>query len=1071
VKFNGLFTDGRERKEPMRIKTSLKLLIALLVLFSLVTGPAGARASSTFASDAPAACTVYVDPDAPSAPHDGTSWAHAYLDFQTALTAPATVAGCEMWVAGGTYKPTAGVDRTATFNLKDGVAIYGGFLGGESSLSQRNWELNHTILSGDIGSPGVASDNSLHVVKGTDISSTAILDGFTIRDGYANGSLPDNNGAGMYTDHGCPTMNHVTFQDNVAGAGGGGMYNLACYSTFTNVNFSDNTANIGGGMYNHNSSRPSVMGVTFDNNTATQYGGGLYEIYSWSHLSDVIFTSNHAGYGGGMATDISDRPVLEDVTFQGNTAVHAGGGMYEISGFSTLTDVTFTGNQADFGGGMTIDTNTGGTSSLTNVTFIGNTGTTASSRGGGVYVYASSPTLTNVVFSGNTANTGGGMGNYASHPILTNVTFSGNTASSGGGIYNFGNGSSSSNSTLRNSLLWGDTGGEVYNDTVSSTSTSTISYSLVQSCKPGGTWNPACGTDSGHNLADADPLFLDAAHGGLLLTNTSPAIDAGNDALVTVGETDVAGDPRISGAHVDLGAYEFSVRFVDSRATTGLNNGTSWANAFTSLQSALAAGTHNWEIWVAKGTYKPSSTGDRSASFELKPGAMIYGGFAGTETTRSQRDWKANPTSLSGDLNGDDGSNFTNYADNSYHVVQADQLDSLAILDGFTITGGYADGYAALGIGGGIDVEYCNPLLKNLVIQYNFGALGGGVHIESSSPSLYNVSFNENQALYYGGGLDIDTGNPVLTNVIFSGNYAGFDGGGIFAGAASPTLTNVSFWDNTGDNGGGLSVYLGSPTLTNVTFASNTATQGGGMYNAHDSHPVIRNSIAWGNTGGDLMNDAAAPSSTPTITYSLVQGCRPGGVWNSSCGTDGGHNLADANPIFLSPYYGDLHLTLHSPAIDQGNNDFVSGISTDLGGNPRIIGDAVDLGAYEYEDHSPLVSNFSKSGFAGHDITFTPFDFQTHFSDPDSDGLALIRITALPNHGVLYLNSTPVTLNQEIETVSILGMRFAPTSGWTGTTTFGWNGSDGRVYAKQGATVTLTILPPHFDVFLPAVVR
>src|ERR1044072_8249072 len=83
--------------------------------------------------------------------------------------------------------------------------------------------------------------------------------------------------------------------------------------------------------------------------------------------------------------------------------------------------------------------------------------------------------------------------------------------------------------------------------------------------------------------------------------------------------------------------------FVDASAA-GANNGTSWANAFTDLQSALAIATPSNEIWVAAGTYKPTATADRTISFAMKNGVGIYGGFDGTEAQRGQRDPAVNVT-------------------------------------------------------------------------------------------------------------------------------------------------------------------------------------------------------------------------------------------------------------------------------------------------------------------------------------------------------------------------------------------------------------------------------------------
>ncbi len=129
--------------------------------------------------------------------------------------------------------------------------------------------------------------------------------------------------------------------------------------------------------------------------------------------------------------------------------------------------------------------------------------------------------------------------------------------------------------------------------------------------------------------------------------------------------------------------------FVKADAS-GANNGTTWANAFTSLQSGLAAALAGDEIWVAAGTYTPAATVDRTLSFAMKNGVGVYGGFAGTETMRSQAKPSANVTMLSGDV-GNTGFD----SDNSYHVVTADStVTATGILDGFTVIGGRADGGA-----------------------------------------------------------------------------------------------------------------------------------------------------------------------------------------------------------------------------------------------------------------------------------------------------------------------------------------------------------------------------------------
>jgi predicted outer membrane repeat protein len=202
-----------------------------------------------------------------------------------------------------------------------------------------------------------------------------------------------------------------------------------------------------------------------------------------------------------------------------------------------------------------------------------------------------------------------------------------------------------------------------------------------------------------------------------------------------------------------------TVWYVDADAT-GANDGTSWDDAFTELQSAFAAAEKSDEVWVAAGTYKPDydpvtgmHTGDRSASF-VPPPVYIYGGFVGGETSTDQADPLANETILSGDIGvvGDAG-------DNSYHVIRrVDEIYHGAVVphfNGFTITGGRADG----------------PSDRN----------GGGVHGTNFSGGFTRCRFLENYAVEKGGAIYLNSGSVQLYASSFVANEAGEDGGGVFA--------------------------------------------------------------------------------------------------------------------------------------------------------------------------------------------------------------------------------------------------------------------------------------------------
>jgi predicted outer membrane repeat protein len=256
------------------------------------------------------------------------------------------------------------------------------------------------------------------------------------------------------------------------------------------------------------------------------------------------------------------------------------------------------------------------------------------------------------------------------------------------------------------------------------------------------------------------------------------------------------------------------------------------------LQYALTKAAAPAKLWVKMGIYHPTIGTDQNASFQLKNGVAIYGGFLGTETALDQREPGVNRTTLSGEI----GSATT--FDNSYHVVIVSGTDTSAVLDGVTINAGNATGAAP-----------------------NSRA-GGGMVIAKGSPTLSNVTFSNNSASNNGGGLYCSVGSPELNSVTFIGNNAGSSGGGMFIISGSPVLKNVTFSGNTAVYyGGGLTSSSSSPALSNVTLSGNTADQGGGIYNQNLSNLVIGNSLLWGNTPDQIYNEG---DSSITVSYSDV---------------------------------------------------------------------------------------------------------------------------------------------------------------------------------------------------------
>ena len=538
------------------------------------------------------------------------------------------------------------------------------------------------------------------------------------------------------------------------------------------------------------------------------------------------------------SSGMTSSAVLDGFTITAGAAwSHNGGGMDNNNSSPTLNNLTFSGNLADNGGGMS-----NGSSSnpaLTNVNLYGNY---AANAGGGMYNHSgSSPTLTNVTFSGNAAAiSGGGIANDGSNPTLTHATFSGNSAGHyGGGLFNY-----LSNPTLTNAILWGNTAA-ADSQISNSASTLTISYSDIQ------------GGYAGTGNINADPLFVDAANGNLRLQYGSPAIDTADN--VNCPTADLDGVSRPYGSRCDMGAYETvytltQVYVNQNQAAVGGANGLSWTHAYTNVQDALSLAVSGVEIWVAAGVYYPDEGAGQisnavASTFVLTDGVSLYGGFAATETLRSERNWETNVTILSGDidhetlpdttLNGVVTSTAHIIGSNAYHVVSGSGVTNTAVLDGFTITAGQANGFIGLA-----------------------QSDGGGMYNASGSPTLANLIFSGNLAYDYGGGMYNYESSPVLTEVDFAGNSA-YDGGGMYnEWYSSPTLTDTAFIDNMADGfngrGGGMyNVGGSSPSLTRAAFTNNSAADGGGMYNIHgNTMPILTAVTFTGNsaTGGDFMN-------------------------------------------------------------------------------------------------------------------------------------------------------------------------------------------------------------------------
>ena len=657
----------------------------------------------------------------------------------------------------------------------------------------------------------------------------------------------------------------------------------------------------GGGLRDRTANPTIIDGAIGDGFSATDNSYHLFVNASGQLIIDGFMMRNAYANGAGNAS------------LGGISVPRAGGAvLFSNTGKIQLRNNTIMQNTANFGGAVRCEA--GARFYATGNVFVQNRSLTG---GGGAinhYLYGGgTDTIINNIFvlnkdisPGNSVAGALAMVN-GNHFVVNNTFYADSSATTGGAVYMDGTG----NYSLYNNVFYKNksaTGSDVHN----------IGNGAVYTEA-----NNSFGTDpifvNEASLAGDDGLW-GTADDGLKLRNISQAMNNGDNSKLPAGiATDITGAARINQTTVDKGAYEgtsicgvYNRLYVNQVAAAG-GDGTTWSNAFTSINAALSfanyCGTVT-EIWVSKGTYYPSAT-DRNASFNLKNGLAIYGGFAGGETLLTQRNTSLNATILSG----------AGVSGNAKHVVYGNGLNNSSVLDGFYIEDGFADNISD-NIGGGIRLVNSSSFIRNCIIRNNrtkFASstdYGGGIGLIGSSPVIENCAFINNNK-------DNASANP--------------DAGGLYAGSGTVTLRNCVF---SGNKGG---VYNSQSTI-NIYGCSFFNNQNSAIYNFLGTTSISTSIL---NNNGI----STAGANTTNANYSIL----PVGTIVS------GANNFHTDPVFANPADIDgpdnvfgtaddgLRLTSCSPAINRGSNDLVSIGTTDIAGQARVVNSTPDAGAYEFQ--------------------------------------------------------------------------------------------------------------------------
>lgn len=499
--------------------------------------------------------TWYVNAAASPSTADGTSWNTAIPYLQDALEA--ALPGDVLWIAGGIYKPTTNNDRTASFRIKNGIKLYGGFAGTETQLQQRDWQANPTILSGDIGTPGQADDNSYNILYATQTGFDTRLDGLIFEDGNAN--HPDN-------------VNILFFEKGHSGSAvfldGLGAGNFA-YLTIANSTFRRNWSDYFGAIYangrNAGKSALQIENCTFTQNLCGGGGGAVAVDNDDEQLFNVqirhcLFEENYAhNRGGALLLGHHADVFVQDCTFKRDSVRFHAGGAVSIEGDNVTSscrfdDCLFDENRVGpgaVGGAVVVE------QIYANLNLIFQNCRFNRHKAPDLIWVPSLFSATRIVYQ-NCIFQENNVANLVFHQTIgatgeqrfVNCLFYKNT---GAEIYDYFDVNDQTVHRFQNCIVVKDPGLDIVNggpkvemDHCMVSQPGCAALGVGVACGPG-------------MIFSADPLFFNPSGGDFHLMPCSPGIDAGNNNAIAMPATDLSGEPRIQNKAADIGPYEHAL--------------------------------------------------------------------------------------------------------------------------------------------------------------------------------------------------------------------------------------------------------------------------------------------------------------------------------------------------------------------------------------------------------------------------------------------------------------------------------------------------------------------------------